>query len=298
MTQLNRLNGRILLEALLAVIFWGGAISAAKFGVNEIPVLTFTCWRLLLASFALFGVAYFRRQLVSPKNLWKQLLIAGLTQAFFQLFLIAGLNQSSAGEVGILTSTSPLMIIGWLVLTAREQLLCRQWFGVFIGLAGVILVVQDVRIGFFWSHLSGNLLSLCAAGAWAWYSLVIGRLVATLGTLQATGWSMLVATLISMPLAFAEFNAFSWSMISWKAWAGFICNVIIGMVLGMALWGIAVKKYGAGHCAVYLYLQPIFTIVIAALLLRENIGMIKAVGTLIILLGVWLASAERRVVHA
>jgi drug/metabolite transporter (DMT)-like permease len=109
---------------------------------------------------------------------------------------------------------------------------------------------------------------------------------------------MLVATLIFMPLSFAEFNAFSLSMISWKAWAGFICNVIMGMVLGMAPWGLAVKKYGARHCAVYLYLQPILTLAIAALLLRENIGMIKALGTLIILLGVWLASAEERVVHA
>ena len=277
MPQLNRLNSRILLEALLAVIFWAGAISAAKLGVNEIPVLTFTCWRLLLASFVLFGVAYFKRRLLSPKNLWKQLLIAGLAQAFFQLFLIAGLNQTSAGEVGILTSTSPLMIVGWLVLTAREQLSGRQWFGLFIGLAGVILVAQDVRIGLFWSHLSGNLFSLCAAGAWAWYSVVIGRPVTTLGTLQATGWSMLVATIIFMPLSLAEFNAFSWSMISWKAWAGFIGNVIIGMVLAMALWGLAVKKYGARHCAVYLYLQPIFTLAIAALLLRENIGMIKIV---------------------
>ena len=126
---------------------------------------------------------------------------------------------------------------------------------------------------------------------------MIGRTVAILGTWQATGWSMMVATLIFMPLSFAELNAVSWSMISWKAWAGFICNVIFGMVLGMALWGIAVKKYGARRCAVYLYLQPIFTLVIAAFMLRENIGVIKAVGTLIILLGVWLASVERKVVH-
>jgi drug/metabolite transporter (DMT)-like permease len=84
MTHLSRQNSKILLKAPIAVFFWGGAISAAKFGVNEIPVMTFTFLRLLLASFILLGVLYFQGRFVSPKNLWKQLLAVGLVQASFQ----------------------------------------------------------------------------------------------------------------------------------------------------------------------------------------------------------------------
>ncbi len=138
--------------------------------------------------------------------------------------------------------------------------------------------------------MSGNLFSLCAAGAWAWYSVVLGKPVAAIGTLQATGWAVAVAALIFMPLSLTEMTVFFWSMVSWKAWTGLVWNVIIGMVLGMGLWGMAVQKYGARRCAVYLYLQPIFVLLIAALLLREGLSLIKVVGTLIILLGVWLAS--------
>src|SRR5262249_9138045 len=70
----------------------------------------------------------------------------------------------------------------------------RQWAGLVIGFVGVGLVVQGGS-GVTWSQLGGDLLALGAAGAWAWYGLVIGPLVGALGPVRATGWTMVVAAL-------------------------------------------------------------------------------------------------------
>src|SRR5919202_731969 len=53
-------------EPFLAVILWGGIYPGAKLGLREMPVLSFTYWRILLAAVVLFAVSWRAQPLRFP----------------------------------------------------------------------------------------------------------------------------------------------------------------------------------------------------------------------------------------
>ena len=77
-------------EPLIAVILWGGVYPAVKFGLREIPVLSFAYLRIVLAMIVLF-IASGAEPLRFSRLPWRPLVQAGLAQTAFQLLLIAGL---------------------------------------------------------------------------------------------------------------------------------------------------------------------------------------------------------------
>jgi drug/metabolite transporter (DMT)-like permease len=103
----KRLTSWFHLQPLLAVILWGGIYPGAKLGLREIPVLSFTYLRILLAVIVLFVVSWSTQPLRFPRALWKPLLQAGLAQTVFQFLLIAGLQRTTAGNSAILLATPP-----------------------------------------------------------------------------------------------------------------------------------------------------------------------------------------------
>ena len=138
----------------------------------------------------------------------------------------------------------------------------------------------------------GDLLALGAAGAWAWYSLVIGPLVGTLGTVRATGWTMVVAALCCTPLALVEMRDYAWRSVSWGAWTGLVYGATVGMGIAMALWGRSIHRLGPKQTMIYLYLEPVSAVIIAAAVLGEALHPLQAVGALLTFVGVALASSH------
>ena len=291
-TLLQRMTNWLHIEPLLAVILWGGVYPGAKLGLREIPVLSFTSLRILLAMVMLFVVSGSVQVLPLPRSLWPSLLRAGLAQTVFQLLLIAGLRWTTAGNSAILLATAPLLTAGWLAVLGRAALGSRQWCGLVVGFVGVGFVVQGGGVGITWSHLSGDLLALGAAGAWAWYGLVIGPLVGTLGAARATGWTMVVAACCFTPLLLIEVRAHAWRSVSWEAWAGLLYGATVGMVMAMALWGKSIHRLGPKQTMLYVYLEPVSAVVIAAAVLGEALRPMQAVGALLTFIGVGLASSQ------
>ena len=277
-------------DPLLAVVLWGAIYPGAKLGLREIPVLDFAYLRIVLAALLLL--------VLSGRGLWRfpsrlrpaAVGTAGLAQAVFQILLIVGLRWTTAGTSAILLASAPLLTTGWLALRHRERVGSHHWVGLALGLAGVALVVRGTEIGLDRAHVLGAVLSLAAAGAWVWYSLAIGPLVADMGTLRATGWAMAVAALIFTPFALAGVVRMAWASVSWEAWAGLVYGSTAGMVVAMALWGRSVHRLGPKATMLYAYLEPASAVVIAAILLGESLTALQAVGAALTFAGLWCAT--------
>jgi drug/metabolite transporter (DMT)-like permease len=283
------LIGWLELEPLLAVVLWGGVYPGAKLGLREIPVLSFAALRLVVATVVLIAVAGASGRPALSRDLLRPLLNAGAAQTAFQLLLVAGVRRTTAGNSAILLAAAPLITAGWLALTRRESLEARQLGGLLLGIAGVGLVVQHAGGG---SDLLGDAIALAAAGAWAWYGLAIGPVVDRLGARWATGLTMIVAALVIIPLALPELHTLGWRAISWPAWAGLLYGATLGMVVAMTLWGRSVSRLGPRQTMIYVYLEPVSAVVIAAMLLGESLSAIQALGAASTFVAVWIASTR------
>jgi drug/metabolite transporter (DMT)-like permease len=285
----GRPAGRVQLEPLVAVVLWGGIYAGAKLGLAEIPTLTFTYLRVLLAALVFAATVRGWTALIRPA-VWKPLLGAGLAQTAFQLMLIAGLQRTTAGTSAILIAAAPLMTVGWLGITGREGIAGRQWASLLVGFVGVALVVRGGMSGLDRVHVAGDLLALGAAGAWVWYSLAIGPVVGELGAMRATGAAMAAAAVFLTPVALAGAGHLRWQAVTWPAWAGLVYSATAGMVVAMALWSRSVRRLGARQTMVYVYLEPVSAVAIATVLLGETLTPIQIPGALLTFAGVWLAS--------
>jgi len=287
----EKIAGWIRLGPLVAVVLWGGIYPGARLGLQEIPPLSFTYLRVVLATIVLLGVSSRARSAGSLRFLWWPALRAGAAQTAFQLLLVAGLARTTAGTSAILLAASPLMAAGWLALRGRDRIPGRHWLGLLLGVAGVGLVVRGGMTGLDPAHLGGNLIALSAAAAWAWYSLAIGPLVKASGAMRATVWAMAIAGIALTPVSLGQVVHLSWQGISWPAWAGLVYGATAGMVVAMALWGRSVGSLGPRQTMVYVYLEPVSAVIIAAVLLGETLRPIQAVGALLTFTGVWVGSA-------
>jgi drug/metabolite transporter (DMT)-like permease len=280
---------RILVEPLLAVVLWGGIYPGARVALREISVVDFTFLRLVIAS-ALLAAVWLPRLRPVPRGFWPRVAMAGIAQAAFQVLLVGGLRWTTAGQSAILLAASPILTAGWLALRGGETLDRRRSTGLLAGVAGVALVVWGAAGGLDAPRLLGDFLALGAAAAWSWYGFAVSPVVARVGTWQATGWAMLIANLIFAPLALPALVRFAWGAVSWQAWAGLTYGGTAGMVVAMALWGRSLHRFGQRQTMVYVYLEPVSAVVIAALLLGESLSAVQLAGALLTFGGVWLAS--------
>jgi drug/metabolite transporter (DMT)-like permease len=286
----RRRSGRwILVEPLLAVVLWGGIFPGARLALREITVLDFTFLRLMLATAVLAGVWLPRRRAV-PRGLWRSVLAAGVAQAVFQILLVGGLRWTTAGQSAILLAASPILTAAWLVVRTGESLDGRRWTGLWTGIAGVVLVALGAAGGLDASRMLGDLLAFGAAAAWSWYGFAVSPVVAAVGTWQATGCAMGIAMLLFAPLALPGAAHHPWGAVSWQAWAGLVYGATAGMVVAMALWGRSLHRFGQRQTMVYVYLEPVSAVILAAFLLGESLSAVQAAGALLTLAGVWLAS--------
>jgi drug/metabolite transporter (DMT)-like permease len=280
----------ILIEPLLAVALWAGTFTAAKLGFQTIPVLTFTGIRLVLAGAVLLVLVGGFKWLRDAQAAWRPLLKAALAQTAFQVLFLQGLQHTTASTSAILLATAPLVGGVWLALRGEQPLQRRSWAGLLIGLAGVTLVVRPQGIGE--QSWYGNLVALGAAFAWAWYSLVIGPASHAVGPLRASGFSILVAAVVLAPTWLWEGISLDWSHVSLVSWGAVVYTATFGLVIATALWVRSIQRWGAASTIVYSYLEPVGGVLIAGWLLGETLSPLQAIGGLLALLGVWMASSS------
>jgi len=275
---------------LLAVVLWGGNYAVVRLALREIPVLNLTFLRFILGA-AILSTLWLPRRRPVPRSLWAPAANAGIAMFVLQIQIIASVHWTTAGQSAILVSVSPILTAVWLALRRRDHLNGRQWGGLLTGLAGISLVIGGSAGRFEWSYAFGDLLALGAAAAWVWYSLAISPIVGSLGTWQATSWAIMIAALVLAPLTLFEAAHHAWwHSVSWEAWGGLIYSAAAGFVVAMALWGRAMYRLGARQTMPYAYLEPVSAVVIAAIILGESLSAIQAIGAVVTLTGVWLAS--------
>jgi EamA-like transporter family len=100
------------------------------------------------------------------------------------------------------------------------------------------------------------------------------------------------------PLSFAEVRAHTWGSVSWEAWAGLCYRATVGMVMAMTLWGRPIHRLGPQLTMLYVYLEPVSAVVIAAAVLGEWLRPVHVVGALLAFVGVGLASSQEQPGHA
>lgn len=261
----------------------------AKWALEEFPTLAYMALRPMIAVVLMFGFLAVRRLpiLIERRDLRRVLLAGSLCMGLSQFFYIGGLARTSVAHNVVLISCTPLLVAGYRLLIKRERLDRWSSFGVLGGFLGVVLLVSGAG-GSGDATLTGDLLSLCGAVSWMGATILPAPLLAKYGTLRTSAWLLAASLLGILPLSLISIAATVATPPPALAWASLVYGGVFGILLGNSLWQRAVHEIGPGRTLVYLYLEPVGAMLLAALLLGERLSPLQAAGGLLALAGVAL----------
>lgn len=251
------------IDTLLAWYFvsvWGSGFIATKIGLQHAAPFTFLTLRFAFGMACLIPIVLIMRpRFPSSRRELGHVLAAGLLMHAVHL---GGSHYTqylgmSAGITALLLSAQPLLTALIASRWMGERLAARQWAGIFIGLAGVALVVwhkvdmSEATVG----SLIAVSVSLAAVTAGTLYQRVYCPLV----DLRSAALLQFAITLaVLAPLAYAvEGVAVRWS---WSL-AGSIAFLVIGAsILAVNALHTLMRRGQAARVTSLIYLTPVFAV--------------------------------------
>lgn len=279
------------LGALFCIFMWGVSFVSTKVLLeNGMKPVEIYIYRFLLAYIL---ILFFNRSRWFCNN-WRDelsLVICGLLGG--SVYFLAenfALEYTLVSNVSLLTSISPLitaLLVGALYKSDRPS--GGMLIGSLVAFIGVACVIFNSSFNLQINPL-GDVLALAAAFSWSLYSLILKRLNAVYDVWFITRKTFFYGVITALPFMLIEHPEFTPVKI-WECKPVFYNLLFLGIgasLLGYVLWAATVKKVGAVKANNYMYLQPIFTMIVSVIALNEHVSIIGYIGCAMILIGLWL----------
>lgn len=278
----------------LFVLIWSTGFVVARYGMPHSPPLTFLAWRFALSACALvFWVLWARAVWPRDKAQWLHLAVTGLLmQAGYLGGVWAAVKGGlGAGMVALIVGLQPLLTALWISASGQGQRVhFRQWLGLGLGLAGLVLVVgHKLKIGQVEASYFG--LALLALASITAGTLYQKRWVAPCDVRTALCVQLLAAWSITAPLALLETEAVVLhpDLIAAMAWS------VLALTLGgSSLLYLLLQRGAATQVASLMYLVPPCTAMLAWWLFDEELTEVVFAGLALTALGVAMVVREPR----
>lgn len=285
-----------ILQALFVTLLWASSWVLIKFGLEDIPALTYAGLRYGLAFLCLLPFAVRSPDAATlrhlPRRTWLQLVILGvLFYAVTQGAQFLGLAYLPAVTVSLLLNFTTIVVAWMGIVLLAERPSGQQWGGIVVALIGVGIYFTPIVLPA--GELFGILVVLVGVLSNA-ASSILGRDVNRAGRL-----SPLLVTTVSMGigavllllagLLFEELpvlSARSWFYIAWLA--------IVNTAYAFTLWNQTLRTLQAMESSIINSTMLIHIAILAWLFLGERPTWREGFGLLLVGLGTLIVQLRRR----
>ncbi|MCG9791531.1 DMT family transporter [Flavobacterium algicola] len=277
---------------VLALI-WGSSFILIKKGLVGLSAIQVGSLRIIFASLFLLIIG-FKSLIEIPKNKWKYLALTAICGTFLPAFLFAiSQTELDSGITAILNSLTPLntLIIGAVAFNLGFQK--RQLWGVFIGLAGSLLLVLNGALNHPEQNYYYAFLIITASVCYAINVNLIKHYLSDMSPLSITTGNF--AVLFIPALAILYFSGFTETVHIEKVQTSILYILILGVVgTGIAniLFFKLIQIASPVFASSVTYLIPLIAF-FWGILDNESLTNIQFLGAFIILVGVYLSARKQ-----
>lgn len=288
---------RSVLMGLAFALMWSSAFTSARMIVADAPPVTALSARFLIAG--LLGVVIAKAAGQSwhlTKTQWRSVVIFGLCQNTLYLGLnFVAMQWVEASLAAIIASTMPLLValLGWAFLGQKMRPM---------GVAGLVAGVIGVAV-IMGARFSGGVsltgVAFCVIGALALAVATLTARGASSGgnILMIVGLQMLIgaAVLTIVALLTERGQPIHWTP---RLIYAFLYTTLVPGLIATWIWFRLVARIGAVKAATYHFLNPFFGVAVAAMFLKERLGLTDLIGVAIVAAGILAVQLSKQVAAA
>jgi drug/metabolite transporter (DMT)-like permease len=278
--------------ALALMVVWGGTPLFSKVAAEQIDPLLVGILRTVLAGCLALPLALLMRLSLPRDTRGRQLLAFSGFAAFiaFPLMYTVGQHTTSALHGALILATLPVFTSLFGTLVERRRV-SRTWvLGCTLALASEAIMIVWRTAGMSGgSSLLGDLTVLVSSAICA-MGYVAGARLSQRGyaAVPTTLWGVSFSAILLLPLMAWSLARTGMPHAGGAAWASVLVLALLTSVLGYIVWYWALAKGGISRIASIQFTQPLFGIMLAALVLGERPAPMTGVAAAGILLGAWL----------
>lgn len=252
------------------MFLWGGGWSALKILTYDTSIEIIIFWRFFLMSISFIPILYFMKiPLTLNKSSLSFVASSSVLNISFMVFSFLGVKYGFAGNGGvIITTLSPLMTFLLVAIIFRTKLFTSQYLGLIIGLIGGVIILELNDFSIFLN--SSNVYFVICAFIWAGVTILSQYSNKHIHPVHYSFYISVVATIASLIYALNSdlMSVFDQGI---KFWIAMIYLAVLGQTVATTIFFVASAKLGSQKTSSFMFLVPIFSLIIAWALLGESI---------------------------
>jgi drug/metabolite transporter (DMT)-like permease len=279
------------LALLLVAMIWGSAFAVQRVAGRWLDPFTFNGLRFVLGGLLIlpFTGLFRKSQQIEGEPPRKQKLdwVMYVSLAGMLLFGAGGLQQAglettTAGNAGFITSLYVVIVPLLLAIFWKQRLRWSAWLAAGLAVMGSLLL----STGGMLKLSNGDALELMGAGLWALHVILVGRAMKQLNVLSFAAGQYLVAGVLNLATSLITHQP--WDGLA-GAWWTVIYIGLISTAIGYTLQVYAQRTAPPADAAILLSMESVFAALTGYIFLNEGLTGIQILGCGIILGAILLA---------
>ncbi len=271
---------------LVFAMLWASASVATKIGLISAQPLVIANVRFFLAgALMLTGAHILRKYRLPERDEWQPILIYGLLNVTIYLGLyVVAMQELSAGVGSLSVALNPLMISILSAFWMKRAVKRNEWAGLILGIVGVAIVVYPL-LSTSYVTVKGLILIFLSLLSYSVSTVYYSSRTWRLPSLAINAWQVLLGGICLLPFTFGltDFSKNTYDAGFWYA----VLWLVFVSIAAVQMW-LYLLKVDTVKAALWLYLCPTFGFVYAKILLDEPITVFTVVGTLLVIIGLYI----------
>ena len=271
---------------IAACLLWSLNPAANKLALEEIAVPQLVFMRAVFAAFILLLVSFIMGHRFRPKEIgWRPFLLGVLDPGLTSLLFVTSLTVLSASNTVLIMALMPFSqsVLGRVVF--KEELRSSVWLGSTLAFSGIIIYFSGEAFNGA-DTVWGNSLLLAVFCLMAVSQLMTRKIMKTeIPAIQVTSSQMISASVV----LFIYLIVFGDTELPLQASSGTMMTLlflVFSMAIPFFLYNQAMRHLPIGMASLLLVLIIPFGFLFAAIILGEEITLIKAIGAILVMTGV------------
>ncbi len=256
-----------------------------------------TLLRMLFASVMFWITSLFTtREHVTRKDLGLLFLCSMTGIALNQGLFLFGLSQTSPIDASIISTASPIFVMGLAAIVLNEPITRLKAFGVMLGATGAIaLILSSIQVATGQSNMFGNLLCITSSFSYSIYLVIAKPITQRYSSVTMMKWMFLFAAIVISPFTYQnllETPAFH-GTISFQNIASILYVLIGATFIPYLLIPMSLKRIRPTTMSMYNYIQPMGASTIAIIIGQDTFSIVKLIAAAFVFGGVYMVTQSK-----